>query len=298
MSGRYVTIINPAAGGGRCGRRARAALERLRSGGLELEVHETTRAGEATDIAREAWRRGERAFLAVGGDGTSYEVVNGLFPCAGRERPRLGMVPLGTGNSFLRDFGVFSADDALKRIVRGTARSVDVVEVTHADGVLHFINLLSVGFTAEAGELTNRRYKAFGAAGYVIAVLSTALALRFPSFAVRLDGGPYDVRPCILLSFSNSRFTAGSMMMAPMADPTDGMLDVIRIAPMRRRAFIAAFPTVFRGTHIKRPDVEQGRARIVEVALENPVDVMVDGEIERIALSRMQVLPGALEVVA
>lgn len=297
MTARYVAIVNPAAGGGRCGARARDALERLRSAGIALDVRETTRAGEATSIARDAWSRGERAFLAVGGDGTSYEVVNGLFPAAEREPARLAMLPLGTGNSFLRDFDVTSAEDALRAIERGTTKTIDVVRATHAGGAIHYINLLSVGFTAEAGELTNRRYKAFGTAGYVIATLSTAISLRFPAFPMRLDGGARDPRPCILVSFSNSRFTGGTMMMAPSADPTDGALDVIRIGPMRRRAFIAAFPSIFRGTHVQRPEVEHGRAKVVELDLEEPVDVMVDGEVERLALRRLEVLPGALEVV-
>lgn len=295
---RYVAIVNPAAGGGRCGKRAGEALDRLRGAGLTLEVHETARAGDATELARRAWQRGERSFLAVGGDGTSYEVVNGLFPHAGDERPRLGMLPLGTGNSFLRDFQVTSAEAALDALERGATRAVDVVRATHAGGAIHYINLLSVGFTAEAGGLTNRRYKAFGTAGYVIATLSTAFSLHFPAFPMRLDGGSRDPRPCILLSFSNSRYTGGTMMMAPHADPTDGALDVIRIGPMRRRAFVAAFPSIFRGTHVERPEVEESRATVVDLELDRPVDVMVDGEVERLALTRLEVLPAALEVVA
>ena len=298
MSARYVTIVNPAAGGGRCGERVGAALERLRRAGLTLEVHETSRPGHATELARQAWARGERSFLAVGGDGTSYEIVNGLFPHEGTERPRLGMLPLGTGNSFLRDFGITSAEEALAALERGATREIDVVRATHAGGLIHYINLLSLGFSAEAGELTNRRYKALGTLGYVIATLSTALGLRFPAFPLRLDGGSRDPRPCILLSFSNSRFTGGTMMMAPHADPSDGELDVIRIGPMRRPAFVAAFPSIFRGTHVARAEVEEARAKVVELELPEPVDVMVDGEVERLAISRLEVIPAALSVVA
>lgn len=300
MSDRYVTIVNPAAGGGRCGKRARQALARLRDAGVELDVHETTRAGEASEIAERAWSRGERAFLAVGGDGTSYEIVNGLFrrDSSDGERPRLGMLPLGTGNSFLRDFGVTHAEAAMRAIELGRGRPVDVVRASHPGGAIHFINLLSVGFTAEAGELTNRRYKGLGTAGYVLATLTTALRLRYPTFPMVLDGASRDARPCILVSFSNSRYTGGTMMMAPEADPSDGALDVIRIGPMSRRAFVAAFPSIFRGSHVARPEVAHTRAKVVELELPEPVDVMVDGEVLRLALSRLEVLPGALEVIA
>ncbi len=298
IGARYFVIVNPAAGGGRCGKRAGVALDRLRASSLALDVHETTRPGHAIELAKQGWAKGYRRFLAVGGDGTSYEVVNGLFPHAGDEIPRIAMLPLGTGNSFLRDFGITSADLALRAIERGETRRCDVVRATHTEGVIHYINLLSIGFTAEAGELTNRRFKPLGPVGYVIATLTTAARLRYPTFAVRLEGGERDARPCILISFSNSRFTAGTMMMAPHADPTDGALDVIRIDRMPRLPFVRAFPSIFRGRHVERPEVEETRATRVDFDLTAPIDVMVDGEIAHLRLERLEVLPSVLEVVA
>ncbi|MFK7992338.1 MAG: diacylglycerol kinase family protein [Sandaracinaceae bacterium] len=295
---RWLTVINPAAGGGRCGKRAPAALDRLRAAGMELDVQETRAAGDATRLVREAYAEGRRHFLAVGGDGTSYEIVNGLFPEAAADRPTVGMLPLGTGNSFLRDFGVTSADEALRRLENGGTRGCDVVKASHVDGELHFINLLSVGFTAEAGDLTNRRFKPLGPVGYVAATLITASRLSFPVFPVRVDDTPLDDRPCVLLSFSNSRFTAGTMMMAPDADATDGELDVIRIGEMGRLSFVGAFPSIFQGKHVQRPEVEQRRAKVVDLELPEAVDVMVDGEVARLQLQRLEVMPGALEVVA
>src|SRR4029077_17394903 len=112
------TIVNPAAGGGRCGRLAPAALERLRAGGLELEVRQTTRRGDATVLARDAYSAGHRNFIGVGGDGTSFEIVNGIFSAAASEgRATLGFLPLGTGNSFLRDFTNRGAEFAIAAIL-------------------------------------------------------------------------------------------------------------------------------------------------------------------------------------
>lgn len=298
MSERWLAIVNPAAGGGRCGKRAPSAIARLREAGLEVDVFETTGPGDATDRARVAWGEGLRRFLAIGGDGTTFEVVNGLFPHEGDERPRLGLVPLGTGNSFLRDFAITDADLALRAIARGETHTCDVVRAIHDGGELHYLNLLSLGFSAEAGALTNRRFKPLGVAGYVLAVLATAARLSHPSFAIRLDDGARDARPCVLLSFSNSRFTGGTMMMAPHADATDGELDVIRIGAMGRLAFVRSFPSIFQGAHVARPEVEESRAKTVALDLPGPVDVMVDGEVLELALSRLEVVPGALEVVA
>lgn len=297
VSERWFTVVNPAAGGGRCGERAPEALRQLRAAGLQLDVQHTSAAGQATGWVRDAWAEGYRRFLAVGGDGTSYEIINGLFPNTSDERPTLAMLPLGTGNSFLRDFAISDADVALDVIKRGQTRRCDIVRATHADGELHYINLLSLGFSAEAGQLTNRRFKALGPAGYIAAVLITAARLRCPVFPLSLDAGEVDKRPCVLLSFSNSRYTGGTMMMAPHAEVGDGSLDVIRIGEMGRLGFVKSFPKIFKGTHVSHPGVEEVRAKRVDLDLPGPVDVMVDGEILALALRRLEVVPGALEVV-
>ncbi|TNF32890.1 MAG: diacylglycerol kinase family lipid kinase [Deltaproteobacteria bacterium] len=301
MTEPWITIVNPAAGGGRCGKQARDALFHLREAGMRLATVETEGPGDASRIARDAFREGHRRFLSVGGDGTHYEVVNGLFPrpVSGGAEPVLGMLPLGTGNSFLRDFGVTDVRRALMALEQGNERPVDVIRATHKDGVLHYINLLSVGFTAHAGALTNRHFKPFGALGYVFAVLVGVARLGHPRFPVALDdAGPRDERPCTFISFSNSRYTGGTMMMAPEADATDGWLDVIRMGPLRRGELVAAFPRIFKGTHRDMAQFEGARAKRVELALDGPVDVMVDGEVLSVQLESLEVLPGALRVVA
>jgi len=295
---RWFAIVNPAAGGGRCGKRAPAALDALRAQGLELTVRHTARAGDATELVRDAWSDGHRRFLSVGGDGTTFEVINGLFPHDDDARPTLALLPLGTGNSFLRDFAITDPEVALRAIAKGDTHSCDVIRATHSGGELHYLNLLSVGFSAEAGGLTNRRFKPLGAAGYIAAVLITAARLKHPVFPLRVDEGDTDERPCVLLSFSNSRYTGGAMMMAPHADATDGALDVIRIGEMGRLSFVKSFPSIFAGAHVERPEVEETRARTVDLDLTEPVDVMVDGEVLELALTRLEVVPGALEVVA
>ncbi|MEZ4338016.1 MAG: diacylglycerol kinase family lipid kinase [Sandaracinaceae bacterium] len=296
MTDRWFVVVNPAAGGGRCGKRAPEALDRLRAGGLDLEVFETAGPGHATERVRKAWQEGFRKYIGVGGDGTTYEIVNGVFPHEGEERPTLAMLPLGTGNSFLRDFAITDHEAALRAILKGDTRPCDVVKATHAGGELHYLNILGLGFSAEVGALTNRRFKPFGAAGYVLAVFITAARLAHPAFSIRLDGGATDARPCVLLSFSNSRYTGGTMMMAPHADTGDGLLDVIRIGAVGRSYFVRSFPSIFAGKHVDRPDVEETRAKAIDLDLPGP-DVMVDGEVEARAL-RGEVVPTPVEVVA
>lgn len=297
----FVAIVNPAAGGGRAGRAAERALSDLRARGVVIEgVHRTGGPGDAARFAERAWRGGARAFLVVGGDGTAHETLNGALRARDRgdAPPALAMLPLGTGNSFLRDVGVRGAGGAMAAIARGRARPCDVVRIEHEGGVVHSFNIASIGFTADVGALTNARYKPLGALGYVVAVFQRALDLRSTRARVRLDGGTADERPAILLSFSNSRCTAGAMQMAPRADIADGELDVIRIGEMGRTRFVTAFPSIFRGEHVLRPGVEQSRARTVEFEAEGELDWMIDGEILRLRVRRLEVLPRAMEVVA
>ncbi len=299
MSEKYVVILNGHAGGGRGAARAKEVLPRLREAGLTLDVRETTAAGDGTRIARAAYAEGARRFLAVGGDGTTYEVVNGLFPAAEQSADvTMGMLPLGTGNSFLRDFGIVDAEGAIAALLRGESRTVDVVRAEHAAGVLYYVNLLSVGFSASVGALTNRRYKPFGQAGYAFAVVNSLAHLAHPTFPLRLDDGAIDLRPCTLLSFSNSRCTGGTMQMAPDADPTDGELDVIRVGSMGRRELLRTFPKIYQGTHLSHPAVSATRARRVTFADPFPTDVMVDGEVLELTLKELRVLHGVLRVIA
>ncbi len=300
----YLAIVNPAAGGGRAGNEGPSALRTLREAGVELEDIRYTRGpGDATRIAREAYAAGSRTFLVVGGDGTTHEVVNGCVAKDGGKRessdiPTIGMLPLGTGNSYLRDFGIFGAKDAMRALERGQSQPSDVVRLDHQTGTLLSFNIVGLGFSAEVGARTNARYKPFGVAGYVVAVFETAANLKGPIFPLRIDGGPLDERPVVLLSFSNSRFTGGAMEMAPRAKVDDGELDVIRIGTMPRLRFFSSFPSIFRGTHTTRPEVEATRARRVEFEIEGDVDCMIDGEIVRLRPRSVEVVPNAMRVIA
>jgi len=287
-------IVNGAAGGGRCGQRAQSFVDRLQDRGVFAECSYTAAPGDATRIAE---RTDADVVVAVGGDGTLFEVVNGLFSRSGG-RPALAALPLGTGNSFVRDFGLHDPEAALDALSLGRRRVCDVVRARHRDGELYYVNLLSIGFTARAGALTNRRFKPLGTGGYVLAVLASLLRLEHPTYSLRIDGGDLDARACTLWSFSNSRFTGGDMMMAPDADVSDGLVDCVRIGPLGRRRFLGAFPKIFKGTHAELAEIDITQAGRVDFELDGEVDVMVDGEILRLQLHSLEVLPGALEFIA
>jgi diacylglycerol kinase (ATP) len=305
----FLAIINPAAGGGRCGERVGAALDRLRGAGIAIETAETRAAGEATQIAREAYGRGFRRFLAVGGDGTSYEIVNGLFPDSqtashsSDEVATLGFLPLGTGNSFLRDFedaasGESGLEHALRALEARRSRACDVLRLTHADGAIYYINLLSMGFAADVAALRHRRFQGLGQFGYLLSIFLCLARLDRRAFPARFDEQrEFDARRCLFLTFNNSKFTGGTMMIAPHAVTDDGLIEYVRWGPIGRLGLIRNLATLYDGSHTRHPLAERQAVRRVEFQLDRPVDVMVDGEVLTLDCRAIDVLPSALRVV-
>lgn len=299
-SSEYVAIVNPAAGGGRSRKLLPTALERLRAAGITVNVVETSGPGDAARIAHNAYRSGRRNFIAVGGDGTSYEIVNGLFPQALQaERPTLAFLPLGTGNSFLRDFSHKGVEHALTALVARSIRACDVLRLRHQKGILYYINLLSMGFSADVATLRTRRFRSWGELGYFGSIFFTLARFYRRPFPVRAEGETeFDRRPCLFLTFSNSKFTGGTMMIAPQADINDGLIEYVRWGPIGRLGLIRNLPGLYDGTHMRHRLAERKAVRRVEFDLEQPVDVMLDGEVLTLHCEAIDVLPGALNVVA
>jgi YegS/Rv2252/BmrU family lipid kinase len=298
QNSRYFIILNRAAGGGRCGKLANSQLGRLRAQGVEFEVAESARPGHAIELVRDAFRSGFRRFVAMGGDGTGYEIVNGLFPEAEAEGATLAFQPLGTGNSFLRDFTEEGLEYATRALVEGRKRPCDVVRLIHRDGELYYINLLSIGFTADVATLTNRRFKRLGHLGYLLGVFVCLARLPRRPFPLRVDGEEeIDRRRHLFITFNNSKFTGGTMMIAPDADTADGLVEYVRWGPVGRLALIRNIGTLYDGTHVNHPLASRGGVSRVDFHLEEPVDVMVDGEVLQLHPQTLEVLPGVLNVM-
>lgn len=296
----YLAIVNPAAGGGKSRKLLGPAIERLRAGGVEVNVAMTRSPGQASQIARDAYGRGLRNFIAVGGDGTSYEIVNGLFPeAASGDPPTLGFLPLGTGNSFLRDFSDKGVEYAIESILSERSRPCDVLRMRHRSGTIYYINLLSMGFSADVATLRARRFAHWGELGYFTSIVLTLARFNRRPFKLKVEGqNAFDDRTCLFVTFNNSKFTGGTMMIAPKADMNDGMIEYVRWGPIGRLGLIRNLPRLYDGTHIEHPLAERKGVRRIEFNLDGPVDVMVDGEVVSLDCEELDVLPGALNVVA
>ena len=298
MIDRFFAIVNPAAGGGRASQLAGPALARLRNAGCGIDAVASTASGHVIRLAREAFQQGYRRFLAVGGDGTAHEILNGAFTAgAGQERISLGFLPLGTGNSFLRDFTRDGAEASLQAVVAERTRPIDLIRLTHAAGEIYSFNLLSIGFTADVAALTNRFFKPLGQFGYLLGVFIRVAQLSRRAFALRCDDDKdWDERRCLFLTFSNSKYTGGTMLIAPNADPTDGLIEFVRWGPIGRFGLIRMLPKLYDGTHLNHPLASRRAVRHIEFKLPVPLDVMIDGEVAALQCRSLDVIPAAVDV--
>ncbi|MGC1417067.1 MAG: diacylglycerol kinase family protein [Candidatus Acidiferrum sp.] len=298
MKQHFFAIVNPAAGGGRSAKLAGPALAGLREKGLKVDVVASTGPGHAVELAREAYEQGYRRFIAVGGDGTAHEILNGVYERAdGKERIELGFLPLGTGNSFLRDFAKDGSEASLRALIEGRKRPVDLLRLTHTKGKIYSFNLLSLGFTADVGSLTNRYFKPFGYLGYLLGVFVRVIQLRRRAFRLRCDDDKeWNETRCLFLSFSNSKFTGGTMLIAPQADPTDGLIEFVRWGPIGRIGLLRMLPRLYDGTHIEHPLASRRAVRHIEFGIKVPVDVLIDGEIAALECVALDVIPAAVDI--
>jgi diacylglycerol kinase (ATP) len=293
-----LAIVNPAAGFGKCARLLGPALDQLRAAGVQLDEARTERSGHAQELAREGYAQGYRKFLAVGGDGTSFEIINGLFPEALEgEKPTLGFLPLGTGNSFLRDFTTDGVPYATRAIIENRSRPCDVIRLRHKTGEIYYINILSLGFVADVATMANRRFKRLGAASYGLAVVLQMVNFQKRVYPLRIDGEiQADPPQTALLIFNNSKFTGGNMMLAPAADTGDGLIDIVRWSA-DRFDFLFNFSKCYDGSHIDHPLIWTGRAREIDLDFQEPVDIMIDGEVMTVQIKSLHALPAALNVM-
>jgi len=295
-------VLNPQAGKGRGLKAFNAIRELLGQRIKTMEVRVSEYAGHAFQIGRDAANNGFERILSIGGDGTPFEIVNGLY-AEGRPRQviELGMIPAGTGNSFLRDFSVSSWRQAVENILNGRRRQVDLVQISyqrdHKEIKQYYLNILGVGLIADILKLTNEKLKGFGSLGYSLAVLMRLAKGMNNRLRLTVDGEKLELVDSALV-ISNSKFTGGGMKIAPMADTQDGRVDVVVFQRVNRRDILNIFSRVFKGTHIDHPKVKTFRAAAITIDSCPQELLMADGELLGWTPLHLKVLPGELTVLA
>lgn len=301
--GPMLLIANPAAGRGRqplLGR-LQGALE---ARGLDYEAVTTTGPGHATALARAALdERGLRFVVAVGGDGTVHEVVNGLVdPASGARADEviLGVVPAGSGCDFARTFGLDRSPEQLARHLDGSELyPIDVGRIhlagrDHRSVNLVFVNVAEAGYGAVVVERANRLPRFLGASRYLFGVFAAIRHFGVRPARVVLDHT--DVTgPLSNLVVANGQFFGGGMKVAPRALPDDGRFNVQLWRGAPKDVFLMT-PRIRKGEHVPHPEVQEYQSARVEVHAEEPLLVEADGEVIGTTSATFDLLPRALNL--
>lgn len=301
-----VVIANPQAAGGR----ARAQLQRHQAKlGVqfgELQLQFTTGPGHATALTRAAIAAGAERIIAVGGDGTFNEVVNGFFDAQGQAADAtLLCFPGGTGGDFARSIGL-SGGDVMAALAHATVRRLDVGRASYrrADGTTesrYFINISSFGGSGMIVDRVNRSAKRWGGkASFFWGTLRGLLAYRNQPVRLTVDGLTEPPLVINTVAVANGRFFGGSMMVAPEAHLDDGLFDVVIIGDVGTSTFVRCAPKLYQGTHIALPFIRTLRGRVVEVEplAQTPVLIDLDGEQPGRLPVRYELLPKAIQLLA
>jgi len=283
-------IVNPQA----CQRQGAQLLPSLEQGlhrrGIRCDIHRPRSAAEARAVIERLDSGAGDTIVAVGGDGTNYQLLNTLLR-AGEERPLppLGVIPAGRGNSFARDLGLRTVDDGLDALVGGRLQPVDVCRFTQPDGPHYFVNLMGLGFVTDVAA-TAARLPWLGDASYAVGVFFRMLGLRFHQLVLDIDGRRIEAANCFV-EICNSRYTGGAMCMAPDALLDDGRFDVVLLAPLSRLKLVTSFPKIYNGTHGQLKEVAFMRARTLRVATRPAKTLLPDGEVFGTTPTRVDILP-------
>ena len=296
-----VFLVNPASGSGATGKRWPELAHRAAGLGLSGETLFSERPGHLVELAAEAARGGAELLVAVGGDGTLNEAVNGLLRGGGTAE--LATIPLGTGMDFVRTYGIPASFEGAVRTARdGRARTIDVGRVSYRtwageEAERHVANVGSVGMSAAVAQRANGMSKVLGGkATFFYALVRVFLEWENTVVRVELDSGERREARMHDVIVANGQWHGGAMWLAPEAQPDDGLFDVVLIGDVTKRDFVTTAPKIYRGTYLAHPKVDLVRARTVAVDAPERLPIEHDGEQVGTTPARFEIVPGALRV--
>jgi diacylglycerol kinase (ATP) len=288
-------IYNPQAANGKAKKLLPQIEHYLKSQNYDYELQATEFAHHAQEITKDLNFEDYDGIVAAGGDGTLYDVINGYYKNTSQKKIPIGVLPVGTGNAFIRDMDLDTTQwqQALDIIYQNKPKKVDVGKFIYDNKDYYFLNILGLGFVSDVGE-TAHKIKFLGNLSYTIGVLYQLITLGSYKLKIEIDGKVYD-RDNLFVEVSNTRYTS-NFLMAPDAKNDDGFLDVTLLSKITRRRLLKLFPTVFTGEHIKENEVETFKAKKIKISTDVKKILTPDGELFGSTPIEVECLHQAVEV--
>ena len=289
-------IYNPHSGGGRGSNLAPLVIDILMDRGHIVKDHQTLYHEHATEIVKHLDLNNCDAIVSVGGDGTMYEVLNGIIKNKScKKLPAFGVIPVGTGNSFSQDLGMKNWRDGVKAIDKGKKKAVDVMKFHTEKEDYYSVNCIGFGLPTDVCINGNKYKKYIGKAAYTASALVEIM--RFSPFTLKfeVDGVKHE-KQSILANFSNSTIFGGNMKISPNSVINDGKIEFVVLENMPKGEILKALPLLYKGKHLSNPNVTvyEGKKFKVETFPEKILNP--EGEIFGVTPLDVEVMPGKLEM--
>ena len=295
-------IVNPTAGANKTRKRWPILESHARKVLSEFDVVFTEYRGHAIELAKKAALEGIDTLVAVGGDGTINEVVNGIYQ-SGRD-VRLGIIDCGTGADFVRTVDVGKTYiESIDNLKNGKTQQFDIIEAQFTsmrgkEKSRVFVNASDIGLGGDTVINVDGSPKVLGGRlAFLYGVLRSIVRLKIYPVRLKLDGNEIGEFEIISTIVANGKYFAGGMFVAPMANPQDGKFEVILIKKTTRRKFIRSLPLVYKGTHIYIDEVEHFSGSTLEVTSGEKAMIEMDGELVGYLPVKFKVLPKALKII-
>jgi diacylglycerol kinase (ATP) len=295
-------IINPNADLGRAwrwGTDLRSVVEEFGGADWTGTVYPT----HAIELARQAAEDGYELLISVGGDGTTHEVINGLMQVPAERRPRLGIVPVGTGNDFASNVGMQTEPaKAMRQVFTGESKFIDIAQIQSGSRTEYWDNTLGIGFDAKATIHSRSVPLLSGFPVYLIAAIRAIMLDHDPALIQFESDQETWQDENLLIVLCNGPREGGGFHVAPEAKVDDGWLDYAAITSVSRPMMFRLIPEVMKGTHGRFPQVRINKFRELKITSDRPLVIHTDGEIYAgfgtdVRELMVKVLPSALEVI-
>ena len=295
-------VINNFAGDGKAAANAAVDIASVcGAAGVEYEIYYTKSRGDATDfVVRRSSAEEKIRFYACGGDGTINEVANGVMKAYAAGIPRdsveMGIIPVGSGNDFVRNFTNTQNFFEVKKQLNGVAKRIDLIKY----GDKYCINVLNMGFDCEvvikSEELKQKKFLT-AKASYKLGVLSRFFRKYGDVIEIFADGESLGEKKYVLSAFANGRFYGGGFKAAPRSQIDDGMMDMCAIEQVSHMKFLALVGKYKNGQHLDKPldFIKYIKCRKAEMRFQNPMKICIDGEIEGpVETLTLEIVPEAI----
>lgn len=286
----YLFVVNPVAGKNKGAKVLPLIKSVMKEKSIPHEIIETTEIGEARRIAKEGITKDFSTIVAVGGDGTIHEVLNGMVG----SNKILGIIPAGTGNDFSKSLKLpQNPHRALEVILYGKTKLVDLGKTNG----IHFVNFASVGLDAAIASEANRIKKQIpGKLSYIIAAIKEITSFKSREMQFVIDGKNISEK-IMMITMCNGIYYGGGMKVAPNALLEDGYFDVCVIKDMNKLKLLVLFPTIYLGKHLGYKEVSFYRAKKVEIISKHQLQVNADGELIYNKTLKFEISQQKLEVI-